>query len=191
MDSGEFRTLRLFETIEKDDSASQRVIASRLGISVGLVNSFIKRLAKKGYLKIMTIPKNRVKYILTAKGAAEKTKLTYQFILFSLSYYRENCSKISDLFEKLENQKIVNVLFYGQGDLSEIAKIIIGESNLKLIGFIEDNMQNVISVRNQQNRDVLSESIHFDAIIITQDSHVIEAKKQLKEKFRNKLICTI
>ena len=77
MDNQDIRTLKLLEEIENGHVPSQRDLAKTLNVSLGLVNSFIKRLAHKGYFKITTIPKNRVKYILTPKGAAEKARLTY------------------------------------------------------------------------------------------------------------------
>jgi len=65
MDQQELRTLQLLEEIESNRSPSQRDLATHLNISLGLVNAFMKRLAKKGYFKITNIPRNRVRYILT------------------------------------------------------------------------------------------------------------------------------
>ncbi|MBW2133565.1 MAG: winged helix-turn-helix transcriptional regulator [Deltaproteobacteria bacterium] len=76
MDHRDLRTLKLLEEIEHNHAPSQRDLAKKLNISLGLVNAFVKRLAHKGYFKISTIPKNRVMYILTPKGMAEKTRLT-------------------------------------------------------------------------------------------------------------------
>ena len=78
----DIRTLSILEEIDQKKSPCQRYLAKKLNISLGLVNSFLKRLAQKGYFKITTIPKNRLKYILTTKGAVEKARLTYNtFIL--------------------------------------------------------------------------------------------------------------
>ena len=74
MENQDIRTLKLLEEIDNDRTPTQRDLSKKLNISLGLVNLFIKRLGKKGYFKIKTIPKNRVKYILTPKGAAEKTE---------------------------------------------------------------------------------------------------------------------
>ncbi len=94
MDNQDLRTLKILEEIEKDKDPSQRYLAGKLNISLGLVNSFIKRLAQKGLFKIKNIPKNRVKYILTPKGAAEKTRLTYQYIQYSFQFYKSARQKL-------------------------------------------------------------------------------------------------
>jgi len=88
MDHKDIRTLKLLEEIEENHVQSQRELAKKLNISLGLVNSFIKRLAHKGFFKITTIPKNRVKYILTPEGAVEKTRLAYKYIQHSYSNSR-------------------------------------------------------------------------------------------------------
>ncbi|MBU4208797.1 MAG: winged helix-turn-helix transcriptional regulator, partial [Proteobacteria bacterium] len=88
MDHNDIRTLKLLEEIEENHVQSQRELAKKLDISLGLVNSFIKRLAHKGFFKITTIPKNRVKYILTPEGVVEKTRLTYKYIQHSYRFYK-------------------------------------------------------------------------------------------------------
>jgi len=77
MDPKDIRTLKILEQVDNGKTPSQRDLAGELNISLGLVNSFIKRLVKKGFVKIRTVPKKRLKYILTPHGAAEKSRLTY------------------------------------------------------------------------------------------------------------------
>ena len=52
MDQDELRTLKLLEAVDASQPPTQRELARDLNISLGLVNAFIKRLAKKGYFKI-------------------------------------------------------------------------------------------------------------------------------------------
>jgi len=51
MDHKDIRTLKLLEEIEENHVQSQRELAKKLNISLGLVNSFIKRLAHKGFFQ--------------------------------------------------------------------------------------------------------------------------------------------
>ena len=57
MDHKDIRTLRILEEIAKGHAPSQRDLANELNISLGLVNSFIKRLTNEGYFKIVNIKK--------------------------------------------------------------------------------------------------------------------------------------
>ena len=63
MDKSDLRTLKILEQIDEDEQTSQRRLASHLGISLGLANAFVKRLAGKGYFKIVSTPANRFNQI--------------------------------------------------------------------------------------------------------------------------------
>ena len=138
MDTQDFRTLQLLEEIDQSGAPSQRDLAKKLNISLGLVNSFIKRLAQKGYFKITTIPKNRVKYILTPKGAAEKTQLTYEYIQFSYRYFKEARRKLKKLFTALDESGVRRMAFYGVGDFAEIAFLSLQDTALELKAVVDE-----------------------------------------------------
>jgi DNA-binding MarR family transcriptional regulator len=138
MDPKDIHTLKILEKVEKNQSTSQRDLAKDLNISLGLVNSFIKRLAKKGYFKITTIPKNRMRYILTPKGAAEKTRLTYAYIQYSYNFYKDARRKLHELFFDLESEGIRTIVFYGASDLAEIAYLSVQDTAIRLVAIVDD-----------------------------------------------------
>ena len=167
MDPKDIHTLKILEKVEKGQSTSQRDLAKELNISLGLVNSFIKRLAKKGYFKITTMPKNRMRYILTPQGAAEKTRLTYAYIQHSFNFYKEARQKLRELFIELETEGIETIIFYGASDLAEIAFLSVQETTIKLVAIVDDqrigkniNGMRVIDPDNLKN-------FLYDKILIT------------------------
>ncbi|MCK5405014.1 MAG: winged helix-turn-helix transcriptional regulator, partial [Desulfobulbaceae bacterium] len=138
MNNQDIRTLKILEEIENNHAPSQRDMARKLNISLGLVNSFIKRLARMGYFKVSTIPANRVKYILTPKGAVEKTRLTYEYIQLSFLFYKDARTKLRKLFKKLVAQKVEKVVFCGVSDLAEIAYVSLQETSIQLVAVVDD-----------------------------------------------------
>ena len=70
------RDLLLLSEVERYAGVTQRSLSSKLGVALGLTNLYIKRLARKGYIKITTIPRNRIQYLLTPQGLAENAELT-------------------------------------------------------------------------------------------------------------------
>ncbi len=167
MDTQELRTLQLFEEIESDRAPSQRDLATSMNISLGLVNSFIKRLVQKGYFKVTNIPKKRVQYILTPKGAAEKTRLTYEYIQYSFKYYKDARRKLRDLFQQFEKQKIKKVAFLGTGELAEIAYLSLQETGATLVAIADEKMAGETFLKQRIiNPDELR-SLEFDRILIT------------------------
>lgn len=139
MDPKDIRTLHILESTEREDPPSQRDLARELNISLGLVNSFIRRLVKKGYFKITHIPKNRIRYILTPKGAAEKSRLTYDYILYSYNFFKKTRGRLQQLFQKLESEGVSRIVFFGNTELAEIAFLFLQETNIKLVGVIDDD----------------------------------------------------
>jgi DNA-binding MarR family transcriptional regulator len=167
MDAKDIRTLKILEEVEREKSQSQRDLARELNISLGLVNSFIKRLAKKGFLKISTIPKNRIRYILTPKGAAEKSRLTYLYIQHSYKFYKEARQKLRDRYTDFEKIGIRRIVFYGASDLAEIAFVSLQETSLDLVAVVDDEkignrfMKHTVMDPGRLNTPI------FDKILIT------------------------
>src|ERR1700757_4599773 len=89
MDLQDQRDLHLLDEVARNDRVTQRSLSKSLGVALGLTNLYLKRLARKGYIKITTIPSHRIKYLLTPRGMAEKSRLTYLYMQYSLLFYRD------------------------------------------------------------------------------------------------------
>ena len=63
-------TLELLDAIERRSDVSQRHLARQMGVALGLANSYLRRCAKKGLVKVREAPANRYFYYLTPKGFA-------------------------------------------------------------------------------------------------------------------------
>lgn len=167
MDSKDIRTLKILEKVDNDVVPSQRDLARDLNISLGLVNSFIKRLVKKGYFKARQIPKNRMRYYLTPQGASEKTRLTYEYIQHSYNFYKEARQKLRDLYSGLEKQGVSRIVFYGAGDLAEIAYLSLQETNIELVAVFDDEKNGNRFMRYTVGHPDRMVSLTFDKILIT------------------------
>lgn len=184
MDPQDIRSLQFLEEIDNKHSPSQRDMARKFNISLGLVNSFIKRLARKGYLKISTIPRKRVSYILTPKGFAEKSRLTFEFIQYSLHFYKEALRNLQNLLNELEERGVKKVVFYGANDLAEIALISLKATGIKLIGVVDDSIKGRKFLGFTIRSIAELSKLEFDMIIIT----TIESKENIFNKLLQKKI---
>jgi len=181
MNPVDLRTLHLLEEIEKNHSPSQRQLARQLDISLGLVNSFIKRLALKGYFKVTHIPKNRVRYILTPKGAAEKSRLTYEYIKLSYAFFKDARKKMQKLLKELELQGVKRIIFFGATELAEIAYLSLHDTNIELAAILDDHkVGKKFFNHTVQAADVL-ESALFDNILLTTSEFADLIISRLKE----------
>jgi predicted transcriptional regulator len=163
----EIHALRILEEIEKNAGSTQRELAGNLGISLGLVNSFIRRLARKGYLKITAVPKNRLRYILTRKGFSEKTRLTYEFIQYSFDFYKTARKRLKAVLNGLEKDGVRCVIFYEVGDLAEIAYISLRETGLKMVAAVDDHKAGQKFLGHRIKDPSVFNSLDYDRIIVT------------------------
>ena len=184
MDTQDLRSLQILEEIDNTHSPSQRYLARKLNISLGLANSFVKRLAKKGYVKITTIPRNRGKYILTSQGFKEKSRLTYEFIQHSFSLYKEALKKFEGLLNELEKRNVKKVVFYGARDLAEITFVSLKATNIKLVGVVDDVKKGTEFLDFTIRSTLELKNLEFDSIIIT----TLESKESIIKKLLKKNI---
>jgi len=162
-----YRSLQILDELAANDSLTQRDLSGRLGIALGLVNSYIKNLIKKGYITVKTIPSKRYAYYLTPTGFAEKTRLTYDLLHDYTRVYREARRSFKQLFHELEASGMKTVIFAGADEIAEIAYITLQETDLKLVGVVDETNAG----SKFFNRDIqpLSAITHmkYDIIIIT------------------------
>jgi len=83
--------------LDREDSPSQREIAKQTGFSVGLVNTLIKKCAKKGLVKIERLNSRNIKYILTPEGIKEKTQKTIDYIKRSYQAIQQLQNRVAEL----------------------------------------------------------------------------------------------
>ena len=178
MELNDIRTLRILETVEEEVSQSQRAIARELNISVGLVNSFIKRLATKGYVKIAATPKNRIRYIVTPKGLSEKTRLSYSYIQLSYQFYTQARKKLNLLFKELEKLNVRQIVFFGATDLAEIAYLSLHESTIELSAIVDDRNARKKIVGHAVKPIIQLNQIPCERILITDDRD----REEIQEK---------
>ena len=138
MDKQDIHILRLMGEIEQDGGSSQRELSRRLNLSLGLVNTFLKRLVSKGYFKVKTMPSNRVKYFLTPEGVARKARLTVEYLQYSAKFYRDIKQLLIKKFKEMENNQVRSVLFFGAGEVSELAYLYIQMTEIHLSGVIDE-----------------------------------------------------
>lgn len=181
MDNHDIRTLKILEEIDNDRTPSQRDLAVRLNISLGLVNSFIKRLANKGYFKITSVPKKRVKYILTPKGATEKARLTYEYIQYSYRFYKNVRNRLKVILKEIETQGYRNIVFYGAGDFAEIAYISLQETSLTLVSVIDNSRVGEKFLGTKIEGIMRLTTLEYDKLIITKLNQKEELLKELLE----------
>ena len=130
-------TLEILQAIESKRDVTQRHLADRLDVALGLANSYLKRCVRKGLVKIHQAPANRYFYYLTPKGFTEKTRLTTEFLSNSFDFYRIAGESLTEIFSECENKGQKKIVYCGISELAEIASIRALEFDLTIIGTLD------------------------------------------------------
>ncbi|MGE3978839.1 MAG: hypothetical protein AB7F94_14810, partial [Nitrospira sp.] len=154
--------------------------ASKLGVALGLTNLYHKRLARKGYIKITTIPSHRVRYLLTPQGFAEKSRLTYLYMEYSLSHYRDMRARLRDALSHATKNGTKRVVIYGTGELAEMAYLSLREMHMTLVGFIADNRQEAFLSYPVWPPETLREW-EFDAVLLADMERTVRHREILEQ----------
>jgi DNA-binding MarR family transcriptional regulator len=127
-----YRSFLLLSEISTEQQLSQRELSKRLGIALGLVNSYLKNLVSKGFIRVNNFPKNRYAYLLTPKGFAEKSRLAYQHLSYFSGLYTVARQDYLRLFNALADEGAKGVVFCGIDEVAEIAYLSLKETGLEL-----------------------------------------------------------
>lgn len=127
---------RILEEVSKNGDLTQRSLSKRLGVALGLTNLYVRRLAKKGLIKVINLKPNRLRYELTPSGIAQKTSMAFQYIQDSYVFYREARKSLTKTFEGLWTAGARSVVIFGVGDLAEIALLSLQEAHLEVTGIV-------------------------------------------------------
>lgn len=162
-----YRSLQILDELSNNDSLTQRDLSGRLGIALGLVNSYIKNLITKGYITVKAIPSKRYAYYLTPKGFAEKTKLTYDLLHDYTRVYREARKNLKQLFHDLQKNGMKRIVFAGSDEVAEIAYITLQETSLELAAVVdaEDTGKDFFGMKVQAFTAIAGTA--YDCVVIT------------------------
>lgn len=160
-------TLGLLEAVESGRAHTQRGLAADLGIALGLVNIYLKRCVKKGLVKVSQAPARRFAYYLTPQGFAEKSRLTAEFLSWSLTFFRqakEACGRVLDDEAARGWQRIA---LAGGGDLADIARICATDRRIEIVAIVDPAASGSqgSGVAIVQTFDAITDQI--DGIVIT------------------------
>lgn len=168
LDEKELITLNLLGLVEENSVITQRFIATKLGVALGLTNTYLKRCTKKGLIKIQQIPSNRYAYYLTPRGFAEKSRLTAEYLKQSFDFFRRARQNSDDLLKLCIKNGWTRIALAGKSDLTEIIILSATELNVELAGIIDAKAAETTSTYlNLPVVGKLSELGKLHALVIT------------------------
>ena len=143
MERYDLHTRRLLAEVEAGNGNSQRSLARELGIALGLTNLLLRRVMRKGWVKATNIQRNRVRYLITPAGIAEKARISREYLASSVKLYSEARHRIHHTLSTLSRnwppgEVDKPIVFFGGGEVAEIGYVCLHDTDLRLVGVIDD-----------------------------------------------------
>lgn len=150
MDSRAEQDLRILEEIEHNPDITQADLAARLGVAVGSVNWYLKRMINKGYIKVRQMQRRRLRYLITPQGLAIKAGLTRSFMQASMRLYRETRAAAGEHLAEIQRAGYDSVRIEGDSDMAEVCYLTCLERGVQVV----DGPPSVVPTVRVEGREV-------------------------------------
>ncbi len=122
----------LLNEIAQDPMVTQANLSSHLGIAVGSVNWYIKRLIHRGWVKVSHLDRTRLKYDLTSEGMSVFTQRALLYARDSLKIYGEFRKKAKILVRELKQKDVHQVNIEGNDEIIDILRLTCIEEGIRV-----------------------------------------------------------
>ena len=122
----------LLDEIAKDSMVTQANLSQRLGIAVGSVNWYMKRLINRGWVKVSHLSRTRLQYDLTPEGMAVFTERAMLYAKDSLKVYKSFRQKAKAVIADLSTKGITHVYLDGSDEIMDILRLTCLEADISL-----------------------------------------------------------
>jgi predicted transcriptional regulator len=125
----------LLHEIGQDPLVTQANLSKRLGIAVGSVNWYVKRLIHRGWVKVSHLDRTRLKYDLTSKGMHVFTQRALLYARDSLKVYSDFRNKAKAVVAELQQEGVQQVYLEGghNEEMLDILRLTCIEAGVQLI----------------------------------------------------------
>lgn len=123
----------LLNEIAQDSLVTQASLSNRLGIAVGSVNWYIKRLIQRGLVKVTHLDRTRLKYDLTPEGMAVFTQRALNYARDSLKVYGSLRERAKSLVNQLKLDGMEHAYVEGDDEMMDILRLTCIEAGLQLL----------------------------------------------------------
>lgn len=179
--------INFLSALERGDVVTQRSLAKRISVSVGLINALLKRAVQKGFVKAKAAPYKRYAYYITPKGFAEKSRLVADYIEASLDFFRRARQEYAALFSRAQARGVRRFVLVGRGELAEIALLAAREVDVEILGILdcEVSAERLYGLRVLRSLDDVTES---NTLVITASRHPQEVFDWVRDRFADQQV---
>lgn len=178
----EHRELAILDALEQTPRVSQRVLADRVGMSVGFLNRCLRQLLANGHVRVADRGVRPFAYRVTAAGRQHHDRLMYEHYRSILASVVDLERRVRERLCELQRKGAQRVAFYGAGEVMAKAQKCAELIGLEVVVVVDDDPQkhgelaDGLRIHDPSAIAVLRP----DAVVITTLSHA----HQIRQRFR-------
>lgn len=142
------------DALSESQRTTQRELSRRAGISLGLTNLLLERMARKAWVKLTTISGRRMLYALTPKGLSEKARKTRDWVRHTYRYFFETRAFLVD---ELRKKRCTRVACFGAGPLADLVRDAARDARVKWLGSFDGVDCDAVVLLERPSRTQLAE----------------------------------
>ena len=183
---------QILQAIAAGGRVTQRSLSSDLGVALGLTNLLIRRLVGKGYVRMTGMGTRHVRYLMTPAGRSALTRATRLSLENTIHLYTQTREQIrASLFEisarcPADAAGEKRVVFYGAGDVAEIAYISMQRTDLTLVAVVDDRRRGQFFGRPICEGERLSretvDGVPYSHIIVATIRHTVAIQARIRQR---------
>lgn len=131
--------LALLELLDRTRHVSQRQVAETLGLSSSHVNRLLKRLMDDGLVEVEDDQVRPFNYQLTPNGRDRQLTLDREQARAVVERFRALERKILARLKAIRREGVTQVVFYGAGEIMEVALPIAARAGLQVVAIADDD----------------------------------------------------
>jgi len=162
--------------LKENPSVSQRSLAHKLNISLGLTNAILQNLIHRGWVKAQKMTGRKILYLITPQGITRATNLVYDRFRETQNYYKYTKELLTSYLTNIYNQGKRRAVIYGTNQLAEITYLSLLDSPIKLHSILTDDS------------DSSSKKKFLGHEVLTLSGFIEKYSKQLSEKPQKELV---
>ncbi len=119
------REFELVNIIGKQIHSNQRALSTQMNLSLGQTNMLVRRLAAKGYIRIMQLNKRKVQYLLTPKGLSEKLRKSIKYTINTIASIGLINTRLESLIRDIYAKGRREFDILGDSDFARLVEMVI------------------------------------------------------------------
>ncbi len=132
------REIQVLDLLRQEQGLSQRGLAKRMGVALGLANSLLKQLVQKSCVNVVRTDARHFAYLCTPRGLAVKASRALKHLENSFESYQQARHIVREAAAELERRGARRVGIYGKGDVGELVYVALKDLGLEVAALVDE-----------------------------------------------------